>query len=93
MEKTKYNSPIISGIVIMVFFIGLTFIPFLKSDGGRLIQGTLSILLRAIVCFWISHLTKRQNRKSLGYIILAIFIPAITLIIVGSIGDKKEITT
>jgi hypothetical protein len=92
MEKAKYTSPIISGIIIMAFFISLTFIPFFKSDGGRLIQGTLSILLRVIACVWISHITKRQHRKSLGYIILGIFIPAITLIILGLIRDKKEVS-
>ncbi len=90
MKKRKYQSLINSGFVIISVFVGISFIPFFKSDGGRLIQGGASILLRLVTCFLIADVTKRQNREKVPYIIMAIFIPAITLIIVGIIGDKKK---
>ncbi len=90
IEKRKYQSLISSGFVIIAIFVGISFIPFFKSDGGRLIQGSASILLRLVTCFWIADVTKRQNRERVPYIIMAVIIPAITLIIVGIIGDKKK---
>jgi hypothetical protein len=76
----------------MVFFIAFQQLSPIRGDAGRLFQGTLSIILRVVVTFWISSLAKQQGRKSLPFVLIGIIIPAITLIIIGIIGDKKEKT-
>lgn len=86
-------SSIITGILVIIGFLTYYEIPFSKSDGGRLIGGTLAIILRASSCVWISQIAKSQGRKSLGFIISAIFIPAITLIIIGILGNKINART
>lgn len=89
-KKNNYFTPIIAGILIMIFFIAFQQLFPIQEDAKRLIQGTLSIILRVFAAFWISTLTKQQGRKSLPFVIIGIIIPAITLIIVGIIGDKKK---
>jgi len=89
-KENKYTTPIISGVLIMIFFIAFLQLSPIQGDAGRLMQGTFSIILRVFAAFWISSLTKQQGRKSLPFVILGIIIPAITLIIVGLIGDQKK---
>jgi hypothetical protein len=86
----KYRNPIIAGFAVIILFIYLQEFSRLQGDGGRLIRGWLSIILRFFACTWIYQLTKSQNRKPIFYVLLGILIPAITLIIVGIMGDKKE---
>ena len=74
----------------MVAFIAYYQFPVSKSDGGRLIGGILSILLRFFCCVWVSRLAKDQGRKATMFVILALFIPAITLIIMGIIDNKES---
>ena len=90
LKKRKYQSLINSGFIIITIFIGISFIPLFKSDGGRLLQGGASIILRLVTCFWVADIAKKQGRESVGYVLLALIIPAITLIILGVIGDKKK---
>jgi len=85
----KYREPIIAGFGVIILFIYLQEFSGLQGNGGRLIRGWLSIILRFFACTWIYHLTKKQNRKPLFYVLLGVLIPAITLIIVGIMGDKK----
>jgi hypothetical protein len=86
----KYRNPIIAGFAVIALFIYLQEFSQLQGDGGRLIRGWLSIILRFFACIWIYQLAKSQNRKPLFYVLLGVLIPAITLIIVGIMGDKKE---
>ena len=89
-QDKKYLTPIVSGFFIMIFFIVFQqFAPF-EGNLGRYIQGLLSVLLRIFAGFWIASLTKQQGRKSVPFVLLSILIPAITLIIVGIMGDKEE---
>lgn len=88
-EKEKiYRTPIIAGILIIVFFILFqTFSP--RGDAGRLLQGTLSIILRVFAALWINQIAKEQGRKSLFFVMLGIITPAVTLIIIGALGNRE----
>ncbi len=90
-KKQDYSSPVVAGILIMVFFIAFQLILPIKANPVRLVMGALSIILRIIAVLWISELTKQQGRKSLFFMLLGILLPAITLIVVGAMGDKKPI--
>jgi len=91
-HKKVYSTPIVAGILIMAFFLAYQFFSPVTGDAKRLLQGTLSIILRIFACFWVASLTTEQGRKSILFVILGIFLPAITLIIVGLLGDKKSKT-
>jgi len=85
----NYSRPISTGIVIILVFLLLQFLPrFLVNTVGMIIF-TFSLILRLVVCYWIYFLTKQQGRPKIPFMLLALLIPAITLIIVGILGDRK----
>lgn len=89
-KRESYKVPILAGLGIMAFFIAFYEFNPIGGEGGRLLEGTLSVILRIATCYWVSDLTKRQGRNPIGYVILAVFIPAITLIFVGMNGDSRQ---
>lgn len=48
------------------------------------------IIFRVITCMWISSLIKGLGKKPLGYVVAAVIIPAIMLIVVGSMGNPLK---
>lgn len=79
---------VITGFVVLLAFLAYYEFPFSESAVGRMIGGTLSIILRAISYAWISKIAKSQGRKHLGYSIIGIIFPAITLIVIGLLGNR-----
>lgn len=90
IKNKTYWTPIITGVLVMVFFVLYQIFSPIKGDTGRLVQGGLSLLLRVFVVYWINQIAKEQGRKALFFVILGIIIPAITLIIIGVLGKKKD---
>src|SRR5688500_18839014 len=88
-QNGKDLTAVITGCIVLVAFVLYSLLPFSESDGGRIISGTLSIILRIFSCIWISYIAKNQGRKPIGYVLLGIFFPAITLIIIGLLGNNE----
>jgi len=91
MKSRKiYWSPIIFGVGSIIFYTIL--MEVLSGDFGRAARGTFSIVFRIFCYFWISHIAEQQGRKRVIFVIVGIFVPAITLIVMGLLGNKRENT-
>lgn len=74
----------------MFAYVAFMTLPFSKSNAGRLIIGLEVIIFRIFACMWISSLVNRLGKRPLGYVLAAVIIPAIMLIVVGSMGNPQK---
>ena len=90
VDRKEYQNAALVGVIIMLAFIIYSITPFARSNAGRLIGGLEIIVFRVLACLWVFSLVKGLGRRPLGYVLAAILIPAIILIVVGSMADPQK---
>lgn len=85
----QYWHAFIAGLIIMVVFLIFYQLPFATTSAGRLVGGVASTILRILVGYWVAQLAKKQGRQPLWYVVVAVLVPAIMLIVIGLMGDKR----
>jgi len=90
MDKQRYSYLIIGGVGIFVVAIILSQVNIFENDVGRLINGTLMIVIRFLCMIWIYDATKSQARKTSPYIIFGLISPGLVMIILGLAGDNRS---
>lgn len=87
----KENGATVFGIILLIIsFILVIVAPFKFENENSYDQFTVfisisSLVLRIIIVVFVINISKRQNRKPLGWAVLAFFLPSIALIIMGQL--------
>ena len=73
-----------------MFITWSTQLDFFASDGGRLIFGTISILIRAVATVWVRKIAKEIGKDLIPWTIGAVFLPGLTLIYVAHVANRPS---
>ncbi len=90
----KRQSAVLGGIVLLAIY--AIYYYYVKVSGSIIDEETfrnlsiLYLIIRIIIPFWISNLAFRLKRNRWEWGILGFIFPSISLLILGTLGEKKD---